>query len=88
MNSLFKEYLDKFFIVFINGILVCSCTTEEQDDVPHHGRSGPRSPRKEEFKLRSPMVSYKGPITRLRAKFVNLVTYLDDKGAFGSIEGH
>ena len=36
----------------------------------------------------SPMVSYKGPITRSRPNFVNLVTYLDDKGAFGSLGGN
>ena len=57
-------------------------------DVAHHRRFGPRSPRKEESKLGSPMVSYKGPITRSRAKFVNLVTHLDDKGAFESLGGN
>ena len=53
-------------------------------DVPHHGRSDPSSPREEESKLESPMVqdeSYKGPINQSRAKFVNLVTYLDNKEA-------
>ena len=55
---------------------------------PYHGKCGPRSPRKEESMLGSPMVSYKGLITRSRAKFVNLVTHLDDKGAFGSLEGN
>ena len=53
----------------------------------HHGRFNPRSPRKEELELGSPMVSYKGPITRSRAKFVKLVTHLDDKEAFGSFKG-
>ena len=56
--------------------------------MPHHGGFGPRSPRKEESKLGSLMVSCKGPITRSRAKFINLVTQLDDKGAFGSLEGN
>ena len=57
-------------------------------DVPHHGRIEPSSPREEEPESKSSMVNYKGPITRSRAKFVNLVTYLDSKEAFGSIEGN
>ena len=55
--------------------------------MPHHGRFGPRSLRKEEPELGSPIVSYKDPIMRSSAKFINLVTHLDDKEAFGSIEG-
>ena len=54
--------------------------------MPHHGRFGPRSPRKEELELESP-ISYKDPIMRSSAKFINLVTHLDDKEAFGSMEG-
>ena len=50
-------------------------------DVPHHGRIEPSSPRKEEPKFESQMhVSSKGSKTRSSAKFVNLVTHLDDKG--------
>ena len=54
--------------------------------MPHHERFGPRSPRKEEPELGSPMVSYKVPIMRSRAKFIKLITHLDDKEAFGSME--
>ena len=57
-------------------------------DVPHPGRFGPRSPRKEQAELGSPMVSYKGLVTKLRAKFVILVTHLDGKEAFGSLDGN
>ena len=55
--------------------------------MPHHERFGPRSPRKEELEFGSPMVSYKDPIMISRIKFINLVTHLDDKEAFGSMEG-
>ena len=56
-------------------------------DVPHHGRFSLKSPRNEEPDLGSLMVSYKDPIMKSKAKFINLVTYLDDKEAFGSMEG-
>ena len=57
-------------------------------DVPHHGRIEPSNPKGEQPESESPMVNFKGPITRLRAKFVNLVTYLDNEEAFGSLEGN
>ena len=50
-----------------------------EDDVPHHGRSDLNSPREEESGSKSSMVqekSYKVTITRSRAKFVNLVTWM------------
>ena len=50
--------------------------------VSYHGRFDPSSPREEEPESESPMMqekSYKGAITRSRTKFVNLVTYLDNK---------
>ena len=53
---------------------------QEGYDVPHHGRIKPSSPREEEPKFESPTTNYKGPNTRSMAKFVNLVTYLDNKG--------
>ena len=31
MNRVFEEYLDKFVIVFIDDILVYSCTVEEHE---------------------------------------------------------
>ena len=43
----------------------------------HHERFSPRSPRKEVAEFGSPMVSYKGPFTWPRAKFITLVTHLD-----------
>ena len=52
-------------------------------DVRHHGRCL----RKEESKLGSLMISYKDPITKSRAKFIDLVTYLEDKETFGRMEG-
>ena len=57
-------------------------------DVPHHGRFDPINLRKEDPELESPMVSYNGPNTRSRAKFVPFVTHLDDKEAFESLEGN
>ena len=31
MNRVFERYVDKFVIVFIDDILVCSCTVEEHE---------------------------------------------------------
>ena len=31
MNRVFEEYLDKFVIIFIDDILVYSCTVEEHE---------------------------------------------------------
>ena len=49
--------------------------------MPHHGKLGPRSPRKEEPESGSPMVSYEGPIMRSRVEFINLVPHLDEMKA-------
>jgi hypothetical protein len=35
MNKVFMEYLDKFIIVFINGILIYSKSKEEYDEHLH-----------------------------------------------------
>jgi hypothetical protein len=35
MNGVFREYLDKFFQVFIDDILIYSQTTEENDELLH-----------------------------------------------------
>jgi hypothetical protein len=32
MNKVFMEYLDKFIVVFVNDILVCSETEEEHEE--------------------------------------------------------
>jgi hypothetical protein len=32
MNSLFMDYLDKFVVVFIDGILICSQNEQEQEE--------------------------------------------------------
>jgi hypothetical protein len=32
MNKVFMEYLDKFFIVFINELLVCTKDEEEHEE--------------------------------------------------------
>ena len=56
--------------------------------MPHHGRFEPNNPRKEEPEFENPMVSYKSPITRSMAKFINLVIHLDGKEAFGGLEGN
>jgi hypothetical protein len=31
MNDIFKEYLDKFVIIFLDGILICSNSEEENE---------------------------------------------------------
>ena len=48
--------------------------------MPHYGRIEPSSSREEELKFEILTMNYTGPITRSRAKFINLVTYLDIKG--------
>ena len=50
-------------------------------DVPHHERFDPTNPREEEPEFEKTMVSYRGPITRSRAKFIN-ITHLDNKAAY------
>jgi hypothetical protein len=32
MNKVFMEYMDKFVLVFIDGILVYSCSEEEHEE--------------------------------------------------------
>lgn len=89
MMVVFNSYMAYFTTHLTNRLIALATTSMHAltitiSDVPHHGRSDPSSSRDEEFEFKSPMVqeeSYKGPITRSKTKFDNLVIYFDSKEA-------